>query len=138
MVRFKYHWDNLNNMNNGFFGLGKSRAKVRFEVGKYDPSTKKFRRLRSTPFVQNEKKNGTYLIPNCLLTLSQICDRKMNQKIRFAVFDTTDLLINQVTLSINELLEETKYEADEKSTITFDNFEIYDRPSFLEYLAANW
>ena len=51
MVRFKYHWDNLNNMNNGFFGLGKSRAKVRFEVGKYDPSTKKFRRLRSTPFV---------------------------------------------------------------------------------------
>ena len=78
------------------------------------------------------------MIPNCLLTLTQICDRKMNQKIRFAVFDTTDLLINQVTLSINELLEETKYEADEKSTITFDNFEIYDRPSFLEYLAANW
>ena len=62
----------------------------------------------------------------------------MNQKIRFAVFDTTDLLINQVTLSMNELLEENKYEADDKSTITFDNFEIYDRPSFLEYLAANW
>jgi hypothetical protein len=39
---------------------------------------------------------------------------------------------------MNELIEENKYEAMDKSTITFDNFEIYDRPSFLEYLAANW
>ena len=40
MVRFNYYWNNLNNMNNGFFGLGKYRAKVRFEVAKYDPVAK--------------------------------------------------------------------------------------------------
>ena len=63
----------------------------------------------------------------------------MNQKIRFGVFDTTDLLVNQSTLSINELIEDTKFDGErEDSRITFDTFEIYDRPSFLEYLAANW
>ena len=70
MVRFNYYWNNLNNMNNGFFGLGKYRAKVRFEVAKYDPVTKSFKRLRSTPFVQNEKKNSTYKIPTQLFSLS--------------------------------------------------------------------
>ena len=63
----------------------------------------------------------------------------MNQKIRFGVFDTTDLLVNQATLSINELIEENKFDAErDDSKIAFDTFEIYDRPSFLEYLAANW
>ena len=62
----------------------------------------------------------------------------MNQKIRFGVFDTTDLLVNQVTTSMNELLEEKKFEGEDQSKIIFDKFEIYDRPSFLEYLSANW
>ena len=64
MVRFSTRWECLNNMNNGFFGLGKSRARVRFEVARYNAKNKSYQKLKSTPFIKNEKENSTYRIPS--------------------------------------------------------------------------
>ena len=138
MVRFRFRWERLNNMNNGFFGLGKSRARVRFEVAKYDVQNKRYQKLKSTPFIKNEKENSTYRVPSQVFTFSQICDKKMNQKIKFGVFDTRDVEVNKVIVSVNELLEEAKFEGYDGSKLIFESFELYDRPNFLEYLSANW
>ena len=138
MVRFKFRWECLNNMNNGFFGLGKSRGRVRFEVAKLNTETKKFQKLRSTPFIKNEKENSTYRIPDQIHFFSSLCDKRMNQKIRFGVYDARDVEVNKIIVSVNELLEEKKFEGYDGSKLIFENFEVYDRPSFLEYLSANW
>ena len=37
MIRFKYRWENLNNWSAGFFGIGKERMRVRFEVASFNP-----------------------------------------------------------------------------------------------------
>ena len=73
-----------------------------------------------------------------MYTFSQLCNKKMNQKIRFGVYDTRDLEVNRVIVSVNELLEENKFEGFDGSKLIFEGFELYDRPSFLEYLSANW
>ena len=138
MVRFQYRWECLNNMNNGFFGLGKSRARVRFEVARYNPTAKKYQKLKSTPFIKHDKENSLYKIPNQMYTYSQLCNKKLNQKIRFGVYDTRDLEVNRVIVSVNELLEENKFEGFDGSKLIFEGFELYDRPNFLEYLSANW
>ena len=62
----------------------------------------------------------------------------MNQKIRFGVYDARDVEVNKIVVSVNELLEEKKFEGYDGSKLIFENFEVYDRPSFLEYLSANW
>ena len=77
MVRFKYRWENLNNWSSGFFGIGKQRQRVRFEIGRYNTSAKKFSKIRSTPFVK-QLTDSTYRIPTQLYTISQICNNKMN------------------------------------------------------------
>ena len=51
-IRFKYRWENMNNWSTGFFGIGKERQRVRFEVGKFNPKTKNYSKIRSTPFVK--------------------------------------------------------------------------------------
>ena len=62
----------------------------------------------------------------------------MNQKIKFGVYDTRDVEVNKIIVSVNELLEETKFEGYDGSRLIFESFELYDRPNFLEYLSANW
>ena len=46
--------------------------------------------------------------------------------------------VNEVLVSINELLETDTFEGLDGSKLVFENFEIYDRPTFLDYLKAEW
>lgn len=139
-IRFKYKWEDLNNMSSGFFGIGKQRQRVRFEVAKLDTTkknSKKYIKIRSTPFVK-QTDSSTYKIPAQTYTMKKMCDNKKNQKIAFSVFNKYDMEVNKVEASVNELLESNEFEGLDGSKLVFEQFEVYDRPSFMEYLKAGW
>ena len=46
--------------------------------------------------------------------------------------------VNQVQVSVNELLETDTFEGLDGSKLVFENFETYDRPTFVDYLKAEW
>lgn len=46
--------------------------------------------------------------------------------------------VNQVEVSVNELLEENEFMGIEGSKLIFEDFELYDRPTFLDYLKSGW
>ena len=48
------------------------------------------------------------------------------------------MLVNEVQVSINELHETDTFEGLDGSKLIFENFEIYDRPTFVDYLKAEW
>lgn len=70
--------------------------------------------------------------------MSKMCNNKMNQKIAFSVINKYDMEVNKVEASVNELLEETQFDGIEGSKLIFEEFEVYDRPTFVEYLKAGW
>ena len=41
-AKFKLKWQNLNNLSNGFIGIGRKRMAVRFEIGRQIPGTSNF------------------------------------------------------------------------------------------------
>ena len=118
--------------------VGKLYIPKQTEFQFYFSFAKKYQKLKSTPFIKHDKENSLYKIPNQMYTYSQLCNKKLNQKIRFGVYDTRDLEVNRVIVSVNELLEENKFEGFDGSKLIFEGFELYDRPNFLEYLSANW
>ena len=46
--------------------------------------------------------------------------------------------MNKLELSVNELLEENEFEGLDKSKLVFQDFDLYDRPTFVDYLKADW
>ena len=48
------------------------------------------------------------------------------------------MLVNEVQVSINELHETDTFEGLDGSKLIFEDFEIYDRPTFVDYLKAEW
>ena len=46
--------------------------------------------------------------------------------------------VNEVQVNINELIESNTHEGRDGSKLIFENFEIYDRPTFVDYLKAEW
>ena len=41
-------------------------------------------------------------------------------------------------LSVNELLEENEFAGFDNSKLIFQDFELYDRPTFVDYMKADW
>lgn len=109
-------------------------------MARYDPKAKKgYTKIASTPFVKhNEKNDAHYSIPVQTYRLDRIANNKKNQKIRFAVFNTNDVIVNKVEVSVNELLEEESFPAEEGAMVVFSDFELYDRPTFFDYLKSSW
>ena len=70
--------------------------------------------------------------------MNKVCDGKMNQKIRFAVFNKYEMMLNEVQVSVNELTEQRQFMGLDGSKLVFENFELYDKPTFLDYLKSGW
>ena len=70
--------------------------------------------------------------------MNRICDGKKNQKIAFAVYNKYDMEVNKVEASVSELLEETEFMGIDGARLIFEDFELYDRPTFLDYLKSGW
>ena len=70
--------------------------------------------------------------------MTKMCNNKLNQKIAFSVINKYDMEVNKVEASVNELTEEQSFDGREGSKLIFEEFEVYDRPTFMEYLKAGW
>ena len=70
--------------------------------------------------------------------MKKMCDNKKNQKIAFTVFNKYDMEVNKIEASVNELLESNEFEGLDGSKLVFEQFEVYDRPTFMEYLKSGW
>ena len=82
--------------------------------------------------------SATFKVPYQTHTMTKLCNNKTNQKIKFSVWNKYDMEVNAVEASVNELLEEAQFDGLEGSKLIFEEFEVYDRPTFLEYLKAGW
>ena len=70
--------------------------------------------------------------------MTKMCNNKLNQKIAFSVINKYDMEVNKVEASVNELTKEQSFDGREGSKLIFEEFEVYDRPTFMEYLKAGW
>ena len=56
-AKFRFKWTNLNNLSSGFIGIGRSRMRVRFEIGREIPGTQNFAEIYCTPHIKQRKSN---------------------------------------------------------------------------------
>ena len=66
-ARFKFRWQNLNNLSAGFIGIGRKRMGVRFEIGRQIPGTNNFAEIFCTQHIK--QKSPDFDLPLQSLTL---------------------------------------------------------------------
>ena len=99
-ARFKFSWQNLNNMSAGFIGIGRKRMGVKFEIGRQIPGTDKFAEIFASQIIK--QKDGDYHLPLQSISLQKLCNNNRDAKIRFSVWDRREKLLNDVQFTINQ------------------------------------
>ena len=51
-AKFRFRWQNLNNLSKGFIGIGRSRMRVRFEIGRAIPNTNNYAEIFCTAHIK--------------------------------------------------------------------------------------
>lgn len=72
--------------------------------------------------------------------LNVLCNNDRNAKLRFEVLNKNDQLLNEAFVSVADLEKNPKLsiKAKEGSTLVVEEFELFDRPAFLDYLRGGW
>ena len=99
-AKFSYRWQNLNNLSNGFIGIGRRRMAVRFEIGRLIPGTQNYAEIATTQHIK-QKKSADFKIPIQQHSLAVLCNNNQDQKIRFSVWTKDNRMINAAYVTIN-------------------------------------
>ena len=136
--KIQYRWENVNNLSKGFLGAGKKRQRVRFQISR-ELENGSFIEVTTTPCIK-QPKDTNFDIPLRIHALNVLCNNDKNAKLRFAVMNKTDNILNEVFTSVAELEKDPKatFKANEGSIMKIEEFELFDRPAFLDYLRGGW
>lgn len=136
--KIQYRWEKVNNLSKGFLGANKKRQRVRFQISR-ELENGTFIEVTTTPCIK-QPKNENFSIPMRIHPLNVLCNNDRNAKLRFAVLNKNDQLLNEAFVSVADLEKNPKLsiKAKEGSTLVVEEFELFDRPAFLDYLRGGW
>ena len=110
---------------------------VRFEIGRQIPGTNNFAEIFCTQHIK--QKSPDFDLPLQSLTLQALCNNNKDAMIRFSVWTRRDQMINEVQMSINQITDGGKsFNAKKDAQLILQDWEIYEKPQFIDYLRAGW
>ena len=107
-AKFSYRWQNLNNLSNGFIGIGRKRMSVRFEIGRLIPGTQNYAEIATTNHIKQHK-SPDFKIPLQQHSLAVLCNNNRDQKIRFSAWTKDNRMLNAIYVTINQLSESNQH-----------------------------
>ena len=72
-ARFKFRWQNLNNLSAGFIGIGRKRMGVRFEIGRQIPGTNNFAEIFCSANIK-QRDSPDFDLPLQTISLQKLCN----------------------------------------------------------------
>jgi len=127
----------VQNFSGGCMGMCQERNFYACEIMKEVPGTDNFAVCARVP---GEFNTADVRLPEQILPLGQLCNADKNARIKFAIVAARgNVVYNECVTTVSALIGgSTTLPAGNGATLVVDNFSVYERPTFVDYLRSGW
>ena len=137
-AKWRLRWTDIKNLSAGCLGFCRKPVSYRCEIMKDVSGTGKFVSAVKIPQVMNDSPD--VVLSKQTIPLLQLCNSNKDANLKFALIsmDSDKELAHAIT-TLNELKEgNVRLSAGGSTRLFVDEFQLTERPTFLEYLRSGW
>ena len=125
-----------NNVGGGCMGMCSERAYYECEIQREVPGTNNFVCAAKVPGQFNL---ADVNMPEQCVPLAQLCNADKSARIKLALVGRSGQRFNEAITTVNDLMQgRTTLQAGNNTTVVVDQFQVFVRPTFVDYLRSGW